>query len=248
MQLWTSLQNQNRFELARAERSLTITSEYLDRPRRLNVAQIIKDKNEIVSLQDLWYYRGEEYYRAVVTTLITSVAQFFAVGNSMNDRMIEMLCRMIYEKYPRWKVDDLALALDMGMKGDFGPLYNRLDGGVIMEWLGKYDDVRYNEIAQYREQENNEQKAESKLYDPQVAKAIIEGFKMVEKREKKKRYTWTSIEQYCFANNLDYDDYITPLVEKWNNEYVATDRIPPEMWVDYMKSCHLHELNNCRNG
>lgn len=80
--------------------------------------------------------------RAVLSIMVGHAVMFFNVGKTMDAGQIALTCDLIADAYPYFKLEDLALCFRKAMMLEYGKLYDRMDGAVIMEWLGRYSAGR----------------------------------------------------------------------------------------------------------
>lgn len=85
--------------------------------------------------------------RAVVSILLREVVEFFNVGKTMNDTQVAMTCDIIIDNYPEYRLEDFKLCFRNAMALKYGKLFDRLDGGIIMEWLSKYTKERNEYVS-----------------------------------------------------------------------------------------------------
>lgn len=71
---------------------------------------------------------------------------------------ISITCDLILERFGNYKIQDFQICFRKAMAGDYGKLYNRIDGAIILEWLNTYDAERTEEIVKLREREHVETK------------------------------------------------------------------------------------------
>lgn len=81
---------------------------------------------------------GETTVKALLVLEITDLVKFFNVGKSMNDVQIADTIGLILDHYPRLRPDDIKLCFKKSKAGMYGPLYDRLDGQVILGWIFAY--------------------------------------------------------------------------------------------------------------
>ena len=74
--------------------------------------------------------------------IIIDVVMFFNVGKIMNDNQAAQTADLIIEEYYFLKPDDFKLCFNRAKKGLYGKVYDRIDGAVILEWLGRYEKER----------------------------------------------------------------------------------------------------------
>lgn len=76
----------------------------------------------------------------VLTILIVDVANFFSVGKGMNKEQVIATTELILEEFPEICIADLKLCFNKAKLGEYGTLYDRMDGGVILSWITQYCD------------------------------------------------------------------------------------------------------------
>ena len=64
--------------------------------------------------------------------------------------------RLIVERYRNFRIDDFKMVFKMAKLGDFGPVYNRMDGPTILDWFKKYNEKR---------EETRSQMARNRMFD-----------------------------------------------------------------------------------
>ena len=60
----------------------------------------------------------------------------------MDDLQIAITCDLIIDAFPHFKLEDLTLCFRKAMLLEYGKLYDRIDGAIIIEWLVKYSSER----------------------------------------------------------------------------------------------------------
>ena len=63
----------------------------------------------------------------------------------MNENQIYETAQMILDSYPYFTLADINLIFKKAKKGDFGQIYDRLDGQIIFSWFTKYNSLRCSE-------------------------------------------------------------------------------------------------------
>ncbi len=99
---------------------------------------------------------GNTTARAAVILALSEPLSYFNVAESMSDVQMAVTTDLIIEEYPYFKMDDLKLCFKNAMKGEYGRVYNRIDGQMVLLWLKQYnidrctlaDEISYNEHKQ----------------------------------------------------------------------------------------------------
>jgi hypothetical protein len=104
---------------------------------------------------------GETALRACIVLIIEDVIKFFNLGKTMNATQVAQTTDLIIEAFPLFKLDDISLCFRRAKMGNYGAMYDRIDGQIIMNWLYLYDSEKTAEIISIRENEkSNYNKAE----------------------------------------------------------------------------------------
>lgn len=80
---------------------------------------------------------------AILTVVLNDLIDFFNIGeNNMNAAQLAYTIRLIQTDYYYLTLEDFKLFSDNAKRGNYGKSYNRMDGAILFEWLGKYADDR----------------------------------------------------------------------------------------------------------
>ena len=96
--------------------------------------------------------------KALLNILVVDVVGFFNIGKNMDAPQVIQTVELILEEYPYFKPEDFKLCFNRAKKGQYGKLYDRLDGQVILDWLTVYDLERTMEVEAIRAKENRQLK------------------------------------------------------------------------------------------
>mgnify|MGYP000522076099 CR=1 FL=1 len=81
---------------------------------------------------------GETHLRVFMVKVLNDLVDFFSVGKSMGAVQVAQTVDLIIDEYYFLKPDDFKLCFNRAKKGLYGKVYDRIDGQVILEWLGLY--------------------------------------------------------------------------------------------------------------
>lgn len=98
---------------------------------------------------------------ALLNILVSELVMFFSIGSPMGATEVKAAVQSIIHSFWMLKPDDFKLCFEMAKKGEFGPVYNRVDGNVILTWLAKYTELRTKQAIENNEAEHAKYKAES---------------------------------------------------------------------------------------
>lgn len=102
---------------------------------------------------------GEKGVKALIVYAITDLIGFFNIGKVMSIEQVAQTTELIIEEYGMFKIDDFKLCFNRAKKGEYGQVYDRLDGQVIFMWLEKYANERFktaDDISYYEHLENKQ--------------------------------------------------------------------------------------------
>jgi hypothetical protein len=90
------------------------------------------------ALSELKKNKGEQTALGVLVALMDECQQYFNLQQPMNAQQLMLTAELIMEEYYYLRIEELRVCFRMAMKGEFGPVYNRIDGQVFFEWIVKY--------------------------------------------------------------------------------------------------------------
>jgi hypothetical protein len=124
------------------------------------------------ALSEIKKQKGEQVALGVLVALMDECQQYFNLQQPMNPQQLMLTAELIMEEYYYLRVEEFRLCFRMAMKGEYGPVYNRIDGQIFFEWIRKYfskRDAVTNRMVKDQQSSNN-------IYEmfqhPQVVDAI----------------------------------------------------------------------------
>lgn len=97
----------------------------------------------------------------------------------MTDAQIQQTAIMIIDSYHWFNIYDFTLCFNNGKSFKYGKLYDRLDGAVLLEWLGKYNEERLGAAQLHAQRKSRAQKQKANEIAPNVA-AVLKKFAKAE--------------------------------------------------------------------
>lgn len=88
--------------------------------------------------------KGELYIVAFLTSIVSELVLYFNVGKNMNPDQVAQAVLLIADEFYYLKPDDFKLCFNRAKRGEYGEVYDRLDGQVIFKWLRAYCRERMN--------------------------------------------------------------------------------------------------------
>ena len=122
-----------------------------------DLAHIILD-HKPKSLSKLAKENGDEKLTDLISLHIIEVLEWFNVKNSMSDNQILDAAFMLYNEFKHYNMYDIGVCFKQGKTGKYGKVYDRIDGGVLFEWLRLYDIDRTGNIVTIRQNQDAEHK------------------------------------------------------------------------------------------
>lgn len=114
---------------------------------------------------------------------ITAAVDYFNVAGNMNARQIEEAATLLYGAYRTLTIDDIVLCFNRAKMGNYGKIFDRLDGSIILDWFRQYQAERNDEIEAAVIREHQQRKEAEKRPDAWTPEGRAE-FKIVLERLK----------------------------------------------------------------
>lgn len=131
--------------------------EFKRKVRNLNLITIIDELEHTPSINKLSRINKEGLLDEVVLLLIQT-DKFFNVKNGLTEDALYDIADLIMSEYKHYTMLDLGLCFKMAKIGRFGKVYERLDGGVVMDWMCQYEIQRDKAIIRNAQDEHNRTK------------------------------------------------------------------------------------------
>lgn len=138
-------------------------SQYYKATHPLTVSDAIKSKAPPLALVKKEQGQGIVY--SFLIDIITDVVDYFNVGKSMGAMQIAQTAELVFQEYYFLRPDDFKLCFNNAKKGLYGKLFDRLDGGIIMEWLTTYSEQREEFMLMKHDKQSEDYKTAPVNYD-----------------------------------------------------------------------------------
>jgi hypothetical protein len=191
------------------------------------LAEIRKDKNQQATVN-------------IMVAMMDMCQQYFNLQQPMNAQQLALTAELMLEDYYYLRVDELQVCFRMAMKGEFGPVYNRIDGQIFFEWIRKFMTKR----QAISERINLDNQSNNNIYEmfqhPQVLEAIqqtADKLKIEEAPAREvKRSEVSAFEQLLMK---EYD-----ALPQWNNDMrFRVYKNTPYQFNEYRKERYMEEIN-----
>jgi hypothetical protein len=103
--------------------------------------QILTSKTS-PALSEIKRHKGEQAALSVLITLMDECQQYFNLQQPMTPQQLMLTAELVMEEYYYLRIDEFKVCFRMAMKGEFGPVYNRIDGQIFFEWIRKFFSKR----------------------------------------------------------------------------------------------------------
>ncbi len=124
------------------------------------------------ALSEIRKAKGEQTALGVLVALMDECQQYFNLQQPMTPQQLMLTAELIMEEYYYLRVEEFRICFRMAMKGEYGPVYNRIDGQVFFEWIRKYFTKRDAVTARMVK----DQQANNNIYEmfqhPQIMDAM----------------------------------------------------------------------------
>jgi hypothetical protein len=180
---------------------------------------------------------------AVMVAMMDSCQQYFNLQQPMNAQQLALTAELMLEDYYYLRVDELQICFRMAMKGEFGPVYNRIDGQVFFEWLKKFMGKRQS----VSERINLEKQSNNNIYEmfqhPQIMDAMKQAAdKLSIKEEPVREVKRENPPQIEIALMREYD-----ALPQWdNNIHFRVYKTKPYQFTEYRQE-RYRELIETQN-
>lgn len=84
--------------------------------------------------------QNEESIMGTLQLMIINVVEYYKTSEIMKGAMVEEIALRAILTFGGLTLEDVALCFHRAKNGQLGQIYNRIDGGVIMEWLLAYQE------------------------------------------------------------------------------------------------------------
>jgi hypothetical protein len=192
------------------------------------------------ALSEIKKHKGEQVALGVVVALMDECQQYFNLQQPMTPQQLMLTAELIMEEYYYLRVEEFRLCFRMAMKGEYGPVYNRIDGQIFFEWIRKY----FSKRDAVTDRMVKDQQSNNNIYEmfqhPQVLEAIqqtADKLKIEEAPAREvKRSEVSAFEQKLMA---EYD-----ALPQWNNDMrFRVYKNTPYQFNEYRKERYMEEIN-----
>jgi len=135
------------------------------------------------ALSELKKNKGEQTALGVLVALMDECQQYFNLQQPMNAQQLMLTAELIMEEYYYLRIEELRMCFRMAMKGEFGPVYNRIDGQVFFEWIVKYMPKRQLITDRMKQEQQSNNNIYELFAHPQMTEALNDVVQKIEERK-----------------------------------------------------------------
>jgi len=135
------------------------------------------------ALSELKKNKGEQTALGVLVALMDECQQYFNLQQPMNAQQLMLTAELIMEEYYYLRIEELRMCFRMAMKGEFGPVYNRIDGQVFFEWIVKYMPKRQLITDRMKQEQLSNNNIYELFAHPQMTEALNDVVQKIEERK-----------------------------------------------------------------
>jgi hypothetical protein len=131
----------------------------MKRCRKINtVAEILKsDLPTVASIKKTY---GEDFIQAYIEGWIVNLREFVNVGKKMTDEQTSETSILVVDEYYNLNLADINFIFKNAKIGNYGQIYGRLDGQIILTWFDDHFNKRCSVAADESIQESEKYKGD----------------------------------------------------------------------------------------
>ena len=95
-----------------------------------------------------------------IVLIMLEFQNFYNVKTKLDEYQLYDIAFMIMEEYRHLNLLDIGILFKYAKLGKYGKVYDRIDGGMVLEWVKQYEMDRTNMIITKRENEHAQTKFE----------------------------------------------------------------------------------------
>lgn len=124
------------------------------------------------ALSEIRRHKGEQAALNVLIAMMDECQQYFNLQQPMTPQQLMLTAELIMEEYYYLRVEEFKICFRMAMKGEFGPVYNRIDGQVFFEWIRKFFSKRDAVTTRMVKDQQSSNNLYEMFQHPQVMEAM----------------------------------------------------------------------------
>ncbi len=158
----------------------------------------------------------------------------------MNAQQLMLTAELIMEEYYYLRIEELRMCFRMAMKGEFGPVYNRIDGQVFFEWIMKYMPKRQLITDRMKQEQQTTNNIYEIFQHPQVMQAMNDVYDKMPHKEAPAQEPQRQVNAFEQQLLTEFDALPEWVENKWFRLY----KNRPFQFTEYRKERYMEEINN----
>jgi hypothetical protein len=195
------------------------------------------------ALSEIRKAKGEQAALGVLVALMDECQQYFNLQQPMNPQQLMLTAELIMEEYYYLRVEEFRICFRMAMKGEYGPVYNRIDGQIFFEWIRKYFSKRDAVTTRMVKDQQSNNNIYEMFQHPQIMDAMQQAAdKLSMKEEPVREVKRENPPQIEIALMREYD-----ALPQWdNNIHFRVYKTKPYQFTEYRQE-RYRELIETQN-
>jgi hypothetical protein len=95
-----------------------------------------------------------------IVLIMLEFQNFYNVKSKLDEYQLYDIAYMIMEEYRHLNLLDIGILFKYAKLGKYGKVYDRIDGGMVLDWVSQYEKARCEIIISNRESEHSQTKVE----------------------------------------------------------------------------------------
>lgn len=177
---------------------------------------------------------GEPFVLRLLVGYIADLVEFFNATRTMSAKQVTATADLIYQEFRHWNPEDFKVCFNKIKLGEYGKLYEGIDGNKIILFMREYDKERIEVLTDIMKQTAAEKRKKPLEIHPVVLeamKAVIES-----KQQKKKEAPKPPREKTPYE--IAFQKYISEF-DKKHREQVLSGAVKDDM----VKIVYYHGRN-----
>jgi hypothetical protein len=205
----------------------------------VTLQQILASKTS-PALSEVRKNKGEQTALGVLVALMDECQQYFNLQQPMNAQQLMLTAELIMEEYYYLRIEELRMCFRMAMKGEFGPVYNRIDGQVFFEWIMKYMPKRQLITDRMKQEQQTTNNIYEIFQHPQVMQAMNDVYDKMPHKEAPAQEPQRQVNAFEQQLLTEFDALPEWVENKWFRLY----KNRPFQFTEYRKERYMEEINN----
>lgn len=168
---WEKVRSLQMFNERDALASLQYDDKYPSKPAPVSLEEVADNRHRVLSLRQIEMYRGQVIVSLVIECITSVIEKYVHVKRLMDETMVAETARLICREYPQMSPSDVKLFMTKGVMNQYGEIFDRVDGNIVLGWAGQYWEQMKHLI---RLRQKNTEKDDPKIPVPECIAELSE--------------------------------------------------------------------------